>query len=57
MSSAIEEEEEILRSIFPDEFEQFNVNTFKIRVDIDRDEAQCKNPRSFSNPSFRCRLD
>lgn len=44
MSSAIEEEEEILLSIFPEEFEKLNASTFKIRVDIDPSECKVKSP-------------
>ncbi|CCX35415.1 Putative uncharacterized protein [Taphrina deformans PYCC 5710] len=44
MSSAIEEEEEILLSIFPDEFEKVNDSTFRIRIDIDPSECKVKSP-------------
>lgn len=43
-SSAIEEEEEILLSIFPEELEKVNENTFRIRIDIDPDECRVGAP-------------
>lgn len=44
MSAAIEEEEEILLSIFPEEFTKVNETTFKIRIDIDPSETKVKSP-------------
>ncbi|ORY78141.1 hypothetical protein BCR37DRAFT_394652 [Protomyces lactucae-debilis] len=43
-TAAIEEEAEILVSIYPDEFEKINEDTFKIRIDLDADECRCKQP-------------
>lgn len=42
--SGIEEEEEILLSIFPEEFEKLNDSTFRVRVDLDSSESKVKSP-------------
>lgn len=42
--SGIDEEEEILLSIFPEEFEKLNASTFKVRVDIDASESKIQSP-------------
>lgn len=42
--SSIDEEEEILLSIFPEEFEKLNASTFKIRVDVDPSETKVASP-------------
>lgn len=42
--SGIEEEEEILLSMFPEEFEKVNESTFKIRVDLDLAESKVESP-------------
>ncbi|KAL2313822.1 RWD domain-containing protein [Schizosaccharomyces pombe] len=53
MTSAIEEEREILESIYPEEFKCINDNTFEITQPIDREESNCDNPPSLI---FTCQL-
>ncbi|EPY49823.1 RWD domain-containing protein [Schizosaccharomyces cryophilus OY26] len=46
MSSAIEEEKEILESIYPDEFQCLDERTFQITQTIDPEESKCSDPPS-----------
>ncbi|WBW75552.1 RWD domain protein, involved in cytoplasmic translation Gir2 [Schizosaccharomyces osmophilus] len=46
MSSAIEEEKEILESIYPDEFQCLDERTFQITQTIDSEESKCSDPPS-----------